>query len=397
VTGLLDFIKTGTTGNPALDQGLLQAGLSLLQAKGNFGSNLGQAGMQALAGMQNAQNQQFQRTLQKNQLEELQRKRVLEDLPGQFIKPAQTGIDATGGMETATSNPANYVPPQMDLAGLAQKYLGTPGGLQQGLALQQSLKKDTTPIKVGAGDTLVNPQTLTPVYTAPNKEDPLPSAVREYNFAKSQGYKGTFEDWERTGRKLSAPQTSIKIDNKLGEGLAKEVGPMIAASAEQASGANQQIANADSLIKAIDSNQVYAGPGANIRLKAAQVGQVIGVGGKDAAESIANTRSVIQGLARATTAARAALKGQGSVSDFEGKLLAKAESGDIEDMTPAEIRQIAVVNKRLAGQLVQNHQKLLDRAKKNPATAQTADFFEVPTPSTEQSVRRYNPATGKIE
>lgn len=166
---LLDFIRTGTTGDKALDQGLLHAGLALLQGRGNFGANLGRAGMQALMGAQDYRQNQFLQSLQKNQLEEIQRKRVLEDLPGQFIKPAQTGVDATGGMETATTNPANYVPPQMDLAGLAQKYLGTPGGLQTGLALQRSLAKDTTPIKVGAGDTLVNPQTLEPVYTAPSK------------------------------------------------------------------------------------------------------------------------------------------------------------------------------------------------------------------------------------
>lgn len=180
MAGLLDFIKTGTTGNPALDQGLLQAGLSLLQGRGNFGSNLGRAGMDALAGMQAAQNQQFQRTLQKNQLEEIQRKRVLEDLPGQFIKPAQVGFDATGGMETAVENPANYVPPQMDLQGLAQKYLGTPGGLQQGLALQQYLapkpKKLTT---VAPGATAIDEATGQPVYTAPPipKEEDINSLI----------------------------------------------------------------------------------------------------------------------------------------------------------------------------------------------------------------------------
>jgi hypothetical protein len=44
-------------------------------------------------------------------------------------------------METAQDNQANVVPQQMDLAGLANAYMGAEGGLQQGLALQQAIRK----------------------------------------------------------------------------------------------------------------------------------------------------------------------------------------------------------------------------------------------------------------
>ena len=41
----------------------------------------------------------------------------------------------------------------------------------------------------------------------------IPNDVREYNFAKDQGYKGTFEDWARTMANLKSPKTTIQMPN----------------------------------------------------------------------------------------------------------------------------------------------------------------------------------------
>lgn len=385
MAGLLDGLLKGQwtedpEKNQAITQGLLNAGLQLMQTRGRFGPGLGQAGLAGLQGFAQQQYAQHQQKLQKAQLEDLQRKKVLEgrdderyqrenylaNLPSQYIKPPTQG-----------NNPSAYTPGSQDLAGLAKAYLAAPGGLQTGMALQGALKPEKPTISK-AGDVARDAKGNV-VWQNPVEED--------YNKLVIKGPDGRpmvnplALDAKRQIAAAGKPETNIKIDNKLGEGLAKEVGPMIADSAQQASGAIQQIQNADTLIKAVDSNKVLAGPGATLRLKGAQLGQLFGVGGKDAQEQIANTRAVIQGLARATVSARAALKGQGQVSDFEGKLLAKAESGDIEDLTASEIKQIAVVNKRLAGQLVERHKALLKKAKGNQATAGVADFFEVEQPS----------------
>jgi hypothetical protein len=173
-----------------------------------------------------------------------------------------------------------------------------------------------------------------------------------------------------------ANNVNVKVDTKLGDSVAQQVGPMMKESYETATGARQQIGTADQLIKAIDSGKVIAGPGADVRLKLAQIGSSLGITGKDTEEQIANTRAAIQGLAQSTVAARASLKGQGQVSDYEGRLLQKAASGEVSDLTPQEIRQIALVNKRLAAQQVTLHNARVSKLKGNPTTAPLADFYE---------------------
>jgi hypothetical protein len=193
-----------------------------------------------------------------------------------------------------------------------------------------------------------------------------------------------------------AGKTDVKlnVENRLGEGLAGQVGPMVAASHQAAIGAQGAIANSDNIIKAIDTGKVLAGPGSTFRLKGLQIGQALGINGADSTEVLQNTRGLVQGLAQSALSARSQLKGQGQISDFEGKLLERASAGNIDDMTAGEIRVIAMVNKRLAEKQVQMHNQLIDKTKQNPATAPIANFFELPT-ATSRMV--FNPQTGLIE
>ena len=73
-------------------------------------------------------------------------------------------------------------------------------------------QKDTTPIKLGAGDSLVDPRTMKPLFTNPKAED-TPSAVREYNFAVQQGYKGTFQQFDAERRRAGASSVSVQTDS----------------------------------------------------------------------------------------------------------------------------------------------------------------------------------------
>jgi hypothetical protein len=174
-----------------------------------------------------------------------------------------------------------------------------------------------------------------------------------------------------------ASQVSVKVDTKFGEGVAGQVGPMLRESHDAAAGAQLSSQNSDRIIRAIDTDKVLAGPGATFKLKGLQIGQILGVTGKDSQDVLLNTRAVIQGLAKATLANRASLKGQGQVSDFEGRLLEKADSGNIDDMTASEIKQIMEVNKRLAKQLVDNHNAFVKKVQARPETASLANMFEL--------------------
>jgi len=417
--GLLDSLYSDDPQAEAMRHGLLQMGLAMMQGKGNVGQILGQAGQQGVAGMQGFQDRQFQEKLRQQQLADIARKRVLEgrqdkqynqeqtlaELPAAYARSGQQMGNAAVLGQTGNVAPTMYnaqiqsanAQPGFDYQGLINKYQATPGGMDKAMALTQAIKKDTTPIAVPQGASLVDPHTRKPFFTNPAKPEATPNAIEEYRLAVSQGYPGTFTQWDLERRKSGAASTTVKIENALGGGIAKEVGPMMATSFQQATSAQQTIKNADSLMKVLDSGKVIAGPTASFRVAGLQIGQILGVGGNDAKEQLANTRSVIQDLAKSALAARGQLKGQGQVSDYEGRLLKEAESGNIDNLTVNEIKVIAKKNKELSQQLIGQHQSFISKVQnhKDPAISGLADFFDInPAPG---KVRDYNPITGKLE
>ena len=124
--GILDQLSS-IADDPAKSQGLLQMGLSLLASKGSFASALGNAGMAGIQGAQNYRQQDFQRKLQADQLAQMQRQKQMQNLPQQFVRaPSAPGVDATGGMDTASENPNNAYSPQgsFDSTGYANALQG---------------------------------------------------------------------------------------------------------------------------------------------------------------------------------------------------------------------------------------------------------------------------------
>lgn len=205
--------------DPAIQNGLLNFGLSLLQSKGNFGNAIGRAGQAGQLGARDFRQQQalLSRTslndeLLKGNLEQQRRMLEMQNLPKQFMRPPSTpGVDATGGMETAQENPANASGPGgFDMGG----YVNALAGMDplQALQLRRSLQTQAPqPIKLGEGDQLLDPTTYKPVASNPKAVKPadLPNAVQEYQFASSQGYKGTFNDWVKEKAKAGASSTSV--------------------------------------------------------------------------------------------------------------------------------------------------------------------------------------------
>jgi hypothetical protein len=406
MAGILDFMGTGIEdprfqATNALAQSLLGRGGGLQRLAGGLG-NYGSV-------MEVLKNQELKRKLAEAQIAETeaqaenrrqlsiaaarrleQEQAVRDAFSKAYRSPEQQAMGALGGPTNAAAEAAPKLSPQWDQQALIRELIKA-DPMQ---AYQMSQPKADELMSVAPGATVFNKTSKQTVFTAPDKADKPPGSVQEYQFAVTQGFPGTYEQWSTQQKRAGASNVSVKVDNKLGEGVAAQVGPMVAASYNSAAGAHQSIVNSDNLIKAVESGKVYTGPGATFRLFGAQVGQTLGVGGTDTAESIRNTRAAIQGLAQATVSARGQLKGQGQVSDFEGKLLEKASSGNVDDMTANEIKQIAEVNKRLAKQLVEQHNNVIGKLKANDVTAPLATMFELPPQS---AVMVYNPATKKIE
>lgn len=395
--------------------GLLSMGLRLMSTPGRFGQAFGQSGLGAMDDVQKLK-MQLQERKNAQQRAELMQMELARQKADQAAQARQLQFDdAFRAQIPSPLSQRNAVAAQAGPLGSAAAAAVQPkADPMQDLmfqALQQrqikpmdyanSLRKDTTPIKLGADESLIDPRTFRPLATNV-KPEKAPDLVREYQSAGGDLVFGPngFTKWAQDMKKAGAQNIGLKIENSLGTGIAGQVGPMLKDSAEAASAARQQLTNADNIIRAVDSGKVLSGPTATLRLKGAQIGQMLGIGGADDAEKIINTRTAIQGLAQQTLSARAQLKGQGQVSDYEGKLIASAASGNIEDLTVPEIRKLAEVNKRLSAQVVANHQQFLGKIKshKDPAIASMADLFDLGAPQVGQGgSKTYNPVTGKIE
>lgn len=230
--GLLDIFAS--TGDPERDaarnRGLLAAGLQLMQAKGKLFPALGQAGMAGLgASDQYAQQSQatearrLQQQMQQMQMQQAQRQAQLEALPGQFYRaPSSPGVDATGGMDTAMENPNNASGPGgFDMQGYIQALMAK--SPIQALQLQQAMQKEQPkPLVSKPGEIARHPVTGQILWENPAEQKPgeAPSAIKEYEFAKAQGYKGTFEQWKQAQKpagvqvSYGAPVAGVDAEGK---------------------------------------------------------------------------------------------------------------------------------------------------------------------------------------
>lgn len=67
---------------------------------------------------------------------------------------------------------------------------------EQRLKLEAMRNPQADPLKVGDGETVIDPRTGQVLFQGKPKEPAKPSAVQEYEYAKEQGFPGTFQDWE---------------------------------------------------------------------------------------------------------------------------------------------------------------------------------------------------------
>lgn len=214
------------------------------------------------------------------------------------------------------------------------------------------------------------------VAAVPEKPAEAPSAVREYEYGKVDG---AFNDWLLRGKRAGATNIGMpKIELKMGEGVATQVGPMLKSSREMAEAGIRLVDSSSRVLDAADNGNLYAGPMANLRLKGAQVADLFGIAGKDTQEKITNTRSVVRGMAEQAVSARAQLGGQAQISNTEQELLTKATSGDISELTVSEVAQIAKLNDRLGRLMYGNHERQLGVMKQRPELQNIAPFYEVP-------------------
>lgn len=234
------------------------------------------------------------------------------------------------------------------------------------------------PAGISARDKLEN---VNGIWQNPYKQGENSFAPQDPNKPFGMGPNGVvpntaYQNYELGKAKASQPNINVKTEMKAAESIAGQVGPILKESAVQAQGAVQQQDAAKRVVQAVDSNKLYAGPGAGVRLKMAQIGDMLGVSGADTAEKIANTRQAVRGLAEMTLQGRKQMSGQGAITESESKLAEQATSGNIEGLTPAELKQLANASARASQYVINEHNRKVQIAKSKPETAGIAGYFE---------------------
>ncbi|MCD6674837.1 MAG: hypothetical protein LT106_18545 [Burkholderiaceae bacterium] len=357
MAGLLD-IDMNTPEGQGFNSALMRAAAMLLTPRAQ-GGGMGAAFAAMPQEIQRAQEQAMrQRTLgmQEQQLglqtQEMQRKAQAQALQQQNLQrwveslPPEQRLAAMVAPEKFAES---LVPQQSKLETIFD---------DQGREVKAWMRPGAEPVPVGGAK---QPQMPWEYETGPDGQPRMRPGVLA---AKTQ-----------VGR-ASAPSMEVKVENKMGESVGQQVGPMLKAGREQTIGALNLGRSGEAIISAIDGGQVIAGPGAKWRLFGAQVADLLGVGGKDNAEKLQNTRRVVRGLADAAVEARKRLAGQGQVTENEAKAVEKASSGSIEDLTVDEIKLIANLNVKAARMAARDYASQLDAMP--PEMSGARPFYAIP-------------------
>lgn len=186
-----------------------------------------------------------------------------------------------------------------------------------------------------------------------------------------------YQDYSKQKAKAGATQVSTIVNNKMGESLAGQIGPMMKESQLAAEAAIKQMSAADVIDRALDTGKVFTGPGANVQMTVTQMADALGMTGADQKEKLKNTRETIQGLAQLTLQGRQQMRGQGAITDSESKLAERAISGDVS-LTAQELRVLTNAARRSGQHVYQEHQRKAQVIQSNPDYAPMAPFYNVP-------------------
>lgn len=249
--------------------------------------------------------------------------------------------------------------------------------------LQAATYEMIKPQKVGKGETISQMDLTSGQYEpilegTPDIPDAIQYAISVGGLPKNPS---TWNDQQRAYAKQivesKARAGAGNFYNQMGKSIAGEIGPMMKEAQLTALGAVKTEDSANRIIEALDSNKLYTGTGANIRLGAAQIANTVGVGGNSLEEKISNTRKTMQGLAELTLQGRQQMRGQGQITNQESELAERAISGNI-NFTPAEIKLLANAAKRSADYTYNTYQAKLSEMAKNEDTRGLVPYYQVP-------------------
>ena len=377
----------------------LSAAAALLQASGRsttpigLGQALGSALQAGQQGYQQARAGSVQDLMVGEKLKEAQDERqrnvdyfemlkrarqpgpAMQPLTGVAVPPVERFMSETAAM----ARPAAAGP----FAGLNQQQLDLLQGLPREKGLQfalDALKPEASPDAIKTLRALGLPTTLANLRLL-DKPDASPAEVRILEATNTPITLANIMQLRRSGAASQTVDIKMPGNQQFLSGVGTDISKTLSDLTAGATAANQTLANVDRILPALD--KAVLGPGADYRTTLLRVGQQLGIAGANANEVLAQTATVVQGLAQAELDAAAQTKGQGSLTGPEREMLRRAAAGD-QSLTAVEIQTALNAAQKSANYRIKLQQDYVKRASKLPGFEQFAPMYEV-TPYTSGS------------
>lgn len=239
-------------------------------------------------------------------------------------------------------------------------------------------------MNTGAAQLAVDPTSLRTLGQWQNTPKPdLPEGMRMGANGQPEwipGYIGGRGQISAAGATRVNVPVNVNTEKQLFGQIADQVGKNVVDQMSAAQGAAGTLRTVGQIREALDSGKVMAGPTTSARVVLTQIGQMVGAGGKDAAETLANTRSAIQGLAQLELDAAQQMKGQGQITEAERAIIRRAAAGDIDKMTTQELRVLTDTLDKTARWKIAANQRNVERLQQQPGAAPVTPFMDVPMP-----------------
>jgi hypothetical protein len=399
-------------------QGNLAAASALLAASGpsrqrtNLGQALGSALQAGQQGYQQARAGSLQELLLGAKLQDMQTERARQAAFTNLLGGGQpTGLNAAQASLAAPVETAGPVGPTQARAALMnaapQPQSGGPlsflnptqrallGGMKPEQGLPEILKLSQASEEYGAPTPVVmNGRTVMVQYNKMGQPRIAQGAmpyeaqspdIRAVEYISGQPLAGTGPAGiTQVGqyRQQIAPKTQVDVkmpgNQQFLAGVGTDISKTLSDLTAGAEAAKSTLANVDRILPALD--KAVLGPGADYRTTMLRVGQQLGIAGPNANDTLAQTATVVQGLAQAELDAAAQMKGQGTLTDAERAILRRAAGGD-QSLSAAEIQTGLNAARKNAQARLKLQADYVQRASKLPGFEQFAPLYQV-TPYT---------------
>jgi hypothetical protein len=350
----------------AKSQGLLNLGFALLQAsqgqpgqgKPRLGQIIGQAGPAFAQGYRGAFDETLQNIVRGQQLQDLQRKRAAETA-------RQTALEKL--------RPTLSEQDQLLFEAAPSEFIGK--------RIESQFREQ--------------PESFRQLTDTEKQSMNLPVGKNFQVSSKS----GRVTEIGGGGPTINVPVT-LSTEKKFGEAFATQVAQEDVKLRESAMAAPGQLDTIQQTRNLLDQGKVFTGRFANEKLALAAAGQALGVTGADTNEVVANTERLFANRAKATldNVRNSGLGAGQGFTDRDREFLEKAVLGNISFTAESLKRQLEIEEKVARGSVTKwnNRFKQLPKSTVEATGITPVDITQRPT-QPQTGVRRFNPATGRVE